>query len=204
MKSFIIKIIIVSSLACAAVATNADAQSNMSVISWNITIPRTNYSEFIDEVSYRGFSIEGRKFKGRHATIGISLAWQVLDQETFSTFHKEKGDVGLDLSGENWRYSNMFPILLTAHYHMRRDGETRPYFGVGAGAYYIKERVDIGVYQINESDWHFGVAPEVGLLFPAGYGTEIMIGAKYNYVYQAGDSPTRDWFNVLIGLSSSR
>ena len=43
----------------------------------------------------------------------------------------------------------------------------------------------MGIYEVDENNWHFGFAPEVGLLIPVGE-IAIMANAKYNYALSAG------------------
>ena len=176
------------------------AQEHISAITWNILQPVESFSEFIDKTSYRGFAIEGRKFYGRRLTFGMSFAINVFDEQTTETLEIDNGAV----TGKQFRWVNAFPILATSHVHLGRDGYTRPYFGVGAGAYYIKSRLEIGVEQINENQWHFGVAPEVGILFPIGYGSEFIIGGKLNYAFPTSGRDEVAWVAIFLGFSSSR
>ena len=55
------------------------------------------------------------------------------------------------------------------------------------GPHLVKQRVDVGLFTISENTWHFGVAPEVGLVTPLGPMASWFANVKYNYAASAGD-----------------
>ncbi len=79
------------------------------------------------------------------------------------------------------------------------------YLGAGLGAYYVIQRFEIGVVALEEDNWHFGVAPEAGFLFPMGDALAI-INTRFNYAFDAGEhigGDLRDWmyWNVNVGYA---
>ena len=61
-----------------------------------------------------------------------------------------------------------FPILVGGQFYLGQRGGLRPYVGANVGTYAIERRVEIGLYALQETTWHWGLAPEVGFTFPVG------------------------------------
>jgi hypothetical protein len=130
----------------------------------------------------------------------------VFDQETSEPIQTTLGDSQMNatLSGKQFRYINAFPFLATGHLYLGTQGATRFFVGGGVGAFYMVERLEIGLAALEEKNWRFGAVPEAGLLMPVGdmYGHQhIIISAKYNYV--VGDDTRFDltWWEVNLGLT---
>ena len=47
----------------------------------------------------------------------------------------------------------------------------------------------------------FGLTPEIGVMVPVGYYTNLIMGARYNYAFKSGDSPEYQWFTFSVGFS---
>jgi hypothetical protein len=78
--------------------------------------------------------------------------------------------------------------MLTSHLHIGGPrAAIRPYLGVGVGTYYVVERFELGINMFESNNWHFGVVPEVGVLFPTDY-VSILTSLKYNQAFEAGKS----------------
>jgi outer membrane protein W len=85
---------------------------------------------------------------------------------------------------------------VTSHLHFGKPRSgLRPYIGLGAGAYYIKQRLEIGVMMLEVDNWHFGLMPEVGVLIPTE-SVIFIIRAKYNYAFSAGKSIGKDAIDI--------
>ena len=128
---------------------------------------------FIEDFSFRGLGIEARYLpeRGGKYSFGFNVAWNVLNEK--NDFGTERNTISLpnaDVTGTQLRYFNAVPMLANASYYFGDRGGIRPYFGINAGTYYIERRVEIGVSAITEDNWHFGWAPEVGIVVPLGLG----------------------------------
>ena len=44
----------------------------------------------------------------------------------------------------------------------------------------------MGVYRIDNDNWHFGLAPEAGLIIPLDGDASLDLGARYNYAFDSG------------------
>jgi len=182
-------------------SANLFAQRGYGGITWNIASPAEETKDYIDETSYRGFGIEFRTFLSNHLSIGGQTGWNIMDQRIDGTIELENGAI----TGTQIRHLNSFPILLNAFFHLGSPrGAIRPYFGINAGTYFIIQRFEIGIRALEQNNWHFGVAPEVGILFPTDY-LSVMASLKYNKAFEAGTSITGeakgyDYWGLNIGF----
>lgn len=177
------KILIIALL---LMSVSLSAQQFLGVISYSTALASGNTDNFISNFSYKGFQFEGRTFTNRNWTFGGTFGWNIFDSEITDLIHLENGENVSDIQGTQTRYINSFPMMVNGHYYfMKRKDPIRPFIGINVGLYYITQRFKLGIYEKDESNWHFGFAPEAGLLIPVG-NVAIMANAKYNYALSAG------------------
>jgi hypothetical protein len=185
------------------------AQERMTAATWQVSFPTDDMEQFVGNTSFRGFGLQGRWFTSETLSVGFSWAWQVFDWETDQLLNAEttqlEGFTNLTVSGQQYRYINSFPFLLTARWYFGNDQRSnRFYVGAGAGVYYIKQRLEIGLVAFNQDEWHWGVAPEIGFLFPVGdvYGHQnILVSGVYNYAAGTNDSIDFAYWTMNLGIT---
>jgi len=160
---------------------------------------------FIEDYSFRGLGIEARYVPSRDAnySFGFNMGWNVLNEK--NEFGTERNTISLanaDITGTQLRYFNTVPLLANASYYFGSRGGIRPYVGVNAGTYYIERRVDIGVVSVVEDNWHFGWAPEVGLVVPLGRPEiALLTTIRYNWAFSAGGTGDQKFWGFNIGIA---
>jgi outer membrane protein W len=188
-------------LALLFISINLSAQGFLGAISYSTALGMGNTGDYIDNFSYKGFQFEGRSFTNRNWTFGGTFGWNVFDQKITDMIHIEEGDKVSDIDGTQVRYINSFPMMVNGHYYfLKRRSPVRPFLGLNVGVYYITQRFELGVFQIERDNWHFGFAPEAGVLIPIG-NMAIMANAKYNYAFSAGQSVTGSTDNTQAYMS---
>lgn len=179
-----------------AISTVGFSQTHLT-LSYTMSFSTGETNDFINKASFRGVSLDGRRFLNDNISLGGYTNW--------TTFYKEMPDASytdgtITLSGVQYRYINSMPILFNAHYFTGSPDEgIRLYGGVGVGTYYINQRTDMGIWTTSTNKWHFGFAPEIGILVPTGSGPVINVSAKWNYALKAGDSMDYSWFGLNLG-----
>jgi hypothetical protein len=182
------------------------AQQIFSGLSYNMGLTTGDTRDFVKDYSWRGFGFEIRNYKGNNVSFGASLSWNIFDEKTSELIRLEDGAI----SGTQIRTFNAFPLMLNAHYYVGNNFDAiRPYFGLNVGTYYITQRLEIGILAFEENNWHFGLAPEFGIVFPSYSGSTFFINARYNYAFKAGKSigGNEGWdfkywgFNVGVAFS---
>jgi len=196
---------IITLLLLLMIATSAFGQSKITALTYNVSIPDGDMKNYIDETSWRGFGFDGKWFVDgdRPLTLGIALAWHVFNETTDGTIVLDQGA----LTGHQNRYVNSFPMMLTAHYYFGNRNQLWAYLGVGAGAYYMIQRFEIGVWAFEETHWHFGVVPEFGIQIPLSEA-DFLINVKYNYAFASGEPIAGDpidwtYWGINVGLAYS-
>lgn len=169
-------------------------------VTYGLAVPSGDTKDYIDSVSWRNFTLEGRKMEyGKNYSFGLSFGWQVMDQKGLVT--TELTDVSGTVTGTQFRYLNIWPLLANAHYYFGGQGRNSPIFwlGANAGAYVIEQRTEMGFFAVEENNWHFGGAPEVGVGFPLK-GTNLFFLARYNMTTSAGNVSSQQYLTVSVGL----
>ena len=160
---------------------------------------------FIEDFSFRGFGIDARYVPERGAkySFGFNASWNVLNEK--NDFGAERNTISLptaDISGTQLRYFNSIPVLANASYYFGERGGIRPYLGLNAGTYYIERRVDIGVSAIVDDAWHFGWAPEAGIVVPLGRPEVAMLfNVRYNWAFSSGGTGDQKYWGFNIGIA---
>jgi len=177
------------------------AQVGLGAVTWQVSGGLGDTNDFIDDISYIGFGLEGRSYIGRHWTLGVEFDWQVWDEQTSEPIEIEGGHI----SGKQFRYINAFPMLLNLHMYAGDIHDFRMYLGVGVGAYYIMRRLQIGLANLEDKDWFFGGGPEFGFLIPMDE-VYFLASARVNYAVRNLDD-TEDanmWWTAKIGIAYDR
>jgi hypothetical protein len=156
-------------------------------------------SEFIGSASFRGLTFEGQGFVSDQISVGGLFNWQTFYEELAGASYT---DGTATLTGTQYRYINAYPMLLTGHYYFGTDKyEPRFYLGAGLGAYVVDQEVQAGVWTVENNNWHFGMSPDLGMLYPVGMDSYFNIGLRYHYVIKSNDSMDYSWFGLNVGFA---
>jgi hypothetical protein len=153
--------------------------------------------DFVTNPGYVGVGGELRTFRGKRLAWSLSGSWQNMYETTDEIVHIEN----VTISGTQVRYLDFVPLLIGADYHfLGRERRIRPFVGLAAGTYWVRQRVKIGTVDIElNKNWHFGLAPQLGITFltpdPDFYG---FIGSDFNYIFSRKDSI--DYMYVTLSL----
>jgi hypothetical protein len=173
----------------AVLSTSVFSQEFISDFTWNFGFTADRLNEYIPNNSYKGFGIEGRRFFDKNISGGLSLGWNIFDQRIAEPITIDQEGFGGTISGTQIRYVNAFPLLANLHYYVGKRRDFRFFLGGGVGVYYILQRLDLGVWRLESNNWHFGLAPEAGILIPLGDGqSHIILTGRYNYAFSSGKS----------------
>lgn len=169
------------------IAVNASGQSKITAFHYDVSMPDGRTKDFVDETSWLGVGFDGRWFLSSDvpATVGISLGWHVFDEKTDGTIVFDNGA----LTGTQHRYINSFPIMLTGHLYFGNKDRLWAFAGGGVGTYAIIQRFEVGVFAFEETNWHFGLYPEIGFQVPL-QEVDFFMSTRYNYAFESGESLT--------------
>ena len=181
------------------VALNGTAQvvDYYSTVNYGISLPLGDTRDFISNPSFRGFSFEFGRFFTEETSVGFLFAWSVFN-ESFPRDTYEFED--LTMTGNLYRYINAFPLMAVGRYNFSPDSRFRPYLGLASGAYVINKVSDFGVHRYENKNWHFGLAPEAGLIIGIGAEASFNLGARYNHAFKSGGD-SHSWLSFQAGVT---
>jgi hypothetical protein len=172
------------------------AGDNTFGIAWGISVPTGDTKDFVSKVSFRGASLEWRNFYTRDMAYGLNVGWNVFNQDDNSTVEIDNGAI----TGKRWNYINAVPIYASWFKYFSHDKRSKRMFaGLNGGTAYIERRTEVGFIGLEDANWHFALAPELGFMLPwdsfLGY-----ISARYHYAFAAGDMEAQQWLEFKIGF----
>ncbi len=177
------------------------------LVTYDTSVPFGNTKDFsVAEISWRGISGQLRYFLKPKLSAGLYFGLQVFHGDTTKTASVDlKDKFSGAITGKQFRYINSVPIMLGVYYHTGKDPGTQAYFGLNAGVLGVQEKVEIGLFSVSQLVWHFGLAPEIGVILPMGYNFSLTAGVRYNYAFNAGpplagQSLNQSYLSVSIGL----
>ena len=180
---------------CICLTGVAEAQGDMAGFTYSLSFPTGGTKDYIDNESWIGFGVQGRRFINDNASVGLSIEWHNFFERTSEIIPLDNGAV----SGKQWRYINAFPIHAHACYYLGDEWSTRPFFGAHVGTTYLTRRLEIGVYTITEDNWHFSFGPEIGVLHPLA-AVDMLFSVKYHRVLEAGGVPRQPYLSINLGF----
>ncbi|AZQ64141.1 hypothetical protein EI427_18495 [Flammeovirga pectinis] len=191
MKKYILSVVF------ALFALGASAQESNFIITYQMSQPLSETNDYISAFSGRGFGMEWRQHLATAPlSFGLSVDWNVLYDKTTDQYNSN----GIIADGKQYRYMNIVPILAHANYYFNKDGITNPYIGVGVGTYYINQRTEFGQWAVVEDNWHFGFAPEIGVIADVNPSIDMIFSVRYNYALKAGDSVDHSYLGINVGF----
>ena len=192
MKKFIISTVIVFS------SLGMMAQEGMFGLTYNMGLALGETSDYISKFSPRGFGVEGRGFINDNFSLGGSFAWNVFFEEKLNESYTQDNQT---ITSDQFRYINAYPINFLIHYYIGEyDAPARFNVGVGLGMIKVNQRMEVSTIAIEHNYWHFSVTPEVGVLVPFNYQTNLLVSVRYNYAAPSHDR-SFSYLSFNIGLA---
>lgn len=179
----------------------ASAQEGLWTFNYSVGLPLDKAQEFVNNTSFRGFSVDGRKFiPGKSLSVGGRMGWQAFYEKRENQLESRPGG---DAYGTQYRYANSFGFSFDTHYHLKPERELVPYAGLGIGTTYVKRRLDFGLWSFSEDSWRFTLRPDVGVLynFP-GTDMALHVSGSYYMNFKTKDQPEFNYIGIQVGLAS--
>ena len=192
MKKFILSLILL------ATVSNISAQS-ITNFSYSIGFPTSDFSSYISNTSFRGFSFGFSRFVKPNITVGVNLGWNVFyDDKGYDTYSEGTAS----LSGRQFRTNNTVPLTGNVNYYFKQSETINAYGGLGLGLIYNHRNTDMYVYTLDQESWNFGLQPEIGLEYKIDPKVVMTIAGKYYYCFESGDiNAPISYFALNLGIS---
>ncbi len=171
------------------------AQSFTS-IQYTMGIPAGGLKDHVSKVSWRGATVEFHKEVAPSVTVGVNFAWSTFyERMDYASYTRNNAT----LTGVQYRYDNLFPMLVNAHYTFGTNTLV-PYVGLGIGTMYDLRNTDMGTWTLEEDNWHLLMTPEAGFMYDISPGTSLKLNAKYDYAFKIKDAEAFGNLNINFGF----
>ncbi|MFA8435441.1 MAG: hypothetical protein ACEPOZ_13055 [Marinifilaceae bacterium] len=179
--------------------TESLAQRGFVSFGWQGGEATENTKDFISERSYEGFNFKVERFVLWGFALGLEVNYTHFYEEAGLQFHQLGNTT---YTGQTFKYFDAAPVLFTGRIYLgaRRDGFFVPYFGAGAGAYYVQETMEVGSVVFQNDGWAWGVAPQAGLMLRLDEFLYLFGEAAYNKIFERGDIGDHTFFTGTVGL----
>lgn len=174
------------------------AQGGYTAIHYVMSFGSGDLGDYISKPSFRGAVFEYQRNINKNVSAGIEFGWNVFyEKKDYNTYTIEPAS----LSGVQYRYSNNFPMLVTAEFNLKPDDFVKPYANLGIGTMYTLRNTDMGVWTLEEKAWHFALKPEIGILIEISTNAAFKIAGKYYVGFASGDLDTQSYFAISGGFA---
>lgn len=177
------------------------AQSNYAHVNYSMGIPLRN-TEFIDEVSFRGFGFGFKWGRGENLQLGVNFGFQSTYQfEENTTYYLDNGAITTDL----YKYSYQIPIAVDGTYLFMTESMVNPYVGMGFGINFVNYKILFSEYSAYEVSSGFLMQPRVGALLKIDDAGATCIFAEAMVNYSTNNTPYLDFsdysaLNINVGV----
>lgn len=168
-------------------------------IQWNISIPVSDFENYINESSIRGLEFGGTYHFETNVTLGGAIG--------YGAFFKKTDRITVDYENNtvtaiHFRDLYSYYFMAEGGYAYQSDFFITPYARIGIGAYYTEQVTQIGILYWREESWNFGMRPEIGALLQVpNSGIGFIVNAKYNTVFNYGnDLENLNYFTFGLGI----
>lgn len=182
-------------------AARADIPPTLVGVSYQFSIPIGETSNYTSPVSWRGVGLDLATFIRQDLAVGLAFGWNVFFENTTSTLHFK----GADVTGNQDRALNVWPTLVNARWFPKisSNRDIQPYIGANVGGYIIERYLAVGITASQETHFHFGLAPEIGVFFQNPVGA-VFLNARYNMAFAAGGVPFQQFLSFSLGYAWER
>lgn len=182
------------------VAKQARSQDRESMFNmyYSMGLGTGDQSDYISKFSWRGVGLEWKREVTDNVMMGLCFDWNVFYEEIDKgTYTREN----VSLTGDQFRYSNMFPMMVKFHYFKDNAAGLRIFTGLGVGTTYQIHDLDMSIYRFNTDTWQFLLAPEIGVTYDLNAANSIFVSTKYNLNFKNDDLSSRSYLNFNVGFS---
>ncbi len=180
-------------------SANGFGQFVYTDVTYDMSVPLGNTSDFISKTSFRGMTFRVGRFVTDDLAVDVRFSWNTFyEAKDFETYTSDDGTTSV--TGKQFKYINSFPLAAGARYVLNSSSDFSPYFAGGLGAYKINERTDMGIYYNEDKIWHFGFYPEIGFVYDFSYSMGLNVYARYDYALKTQNATSHSYIAFGIGL----
>lgn len=161
-----------------------------------MSIPSAGINNYIGAGSFRGASFEGLKELNSRWCAGWLLGWNVFYEKRVKEVYEYDN---LTLTGTQFRYMNLFPLLIRGMYEPFKTEGIRALIGAGTGFTPDISRVNVGLHSFRNTGWHYSLAPEMDIIVPVG-SSSLLASLRYIYGVRTKEMDRISYFSINLGI----
>lgn len=197
------QILLVFAIVTLMFTTGYSQGQQFSSLTYSVSIPTGDTKEFIDEVSWRGLGFDYRYMFKRNLSVGFSTGWNLLYQDNREL--TQLTDPPGAIYSKQYKLISSIPVMASIHYYFGKRRSIRPYVGVSAGGFIMRQYLEISLFLWENNEWQWGMAPEAGVLIPVDRDMSIIVNGKYNYAFTGesvmGTSINNAYWGINVGVA---
>jgi len=176
-------------------------------LSYDWSTPMGDTKHFVNNDSWLGFTLDVRKSGGPNNRGAAGLTFGYYE------FYRMDGAANTmtfgttSVTGQQYRHAFVIPMMLNVTGYAGSPSGMRPYFGLNAGATYIKQTVDIGIYSLTSDAVVVSAMPELGVMLPSMGRTAVNLHVRYhipfgssNLYAEGGSGASMQFLSVGVGF----
>ena len=206
MKKVLVFLAIITFSISANAQTNKTRVPNFRLnnfrINYDVAVPLGKMSDdFINQMSWRGVSIENRWSVKPQISVGFLLGWQVFAQR-FDNYTQELNNGNAAINGNQIRTINTFPIQGTVHYTFVKNLDILPWVGMGIGTAHSNQVLQVGLYEDQRKFMSFSLTPQAGIDLPINKVTAVSFSTRYNFFLHSNQPFNYSFMVFSIGIKN--
>ena len=162
------------------------SQDLLTGLTYSIAVPTGETKTFISKTSFAGLTLDLRKFLSYDLSVDFLLGWNAFEERSEELISIPNADI----SGTQNRLMNSFPMMIATHYYFGEGVEFRPFIGAGVGTYFIYQNIELGLAELESSNWHFGFELDVGMVYLLET-IYAFTNIRYHYAFKASNDITK-------------
>jgi len=169
-----------SAPAAAQMMTYGSSSRTSVGLSYDWSTPMGDTKNFVNNDSWLGFTLDVRKFGGpdNRGAAGLTIGYYEFYNMDAAANTVNFGNTAV--TGQQYHHVFSIPMMLNVTGYAGRSSGARPYFGLNAGATYVKQTVDVGIYTLTGDALVVSAMPEIGLMLPSMGRTAMNIHVRYH------------------------
>jgi opacity protein-like surface antigen len=178
------------------ITSQVSAQESKFSLQYSVGFPTGDVKDFVDAVSWRGISIEYRYIMKPNIGIGLETGYNMFFKEMPYASYTEGTKT---VTGKQFRYQHMVPILAAANYYFKPDETFNPFVGLGVGTLFSSRDVDMGMFTMENDGWQFVLRPEVGTLINT-MNIDFILALKYVTAFKTDVINAQNYLTLNVGI----
>jgi hypothetical protein len=152
-------------------------------------------AKFAGSFGLAGFGVDARYLGLRPWRLGAAIGWHTISERREDFVETENAAY----SGTMIKELSYNPLMAKVGYTLSENDKLTSFAAFGVGGTRSIRRVDTGVVVLTDEQWHFAIAPEVGIEAPVG-PIHIVGAFRFSYLTPSGGVGDQVLINICAGI----